>query len=208
MIRPFVPQPFQIDQYNGDAYLSIVFFKAKHSRLRKFPLQWSFPTFLQANLRTYVRFGEERGVYFFSLAANNPLVIKGGHLFQFPFHLAHMEWSKQGNDISFTCDRLLMNNNDLLKVFVTLEQTPFIPDKDSIQSWLTERFCIWYMTKKHLKKLPITHVPWVLYPANVSIAMKGSLEDNFITSESPLCYYASLMTAYAHIPEKHGLFIP
>src|SRR5690625_1229799 len=68
-IKPFVPQVFVIDTFAQSAWISIVIFQAKNSRLRSLPKQLAFPPVTQINVRTYVTSptSQEQGVYFLNL---------------------------------------------------------------------------------------------------------------------------------------------
>lgn len=76
MLDRFIPAPLILDTYRDTAWLTVVIFQAKDSRLKKFPKLLSFRPMLQINVRTYVYHPElkERGVYFFSLNVDHFLM--------------------------------------------------------------------------------------------------------------------------------------
>lgn len=69
-LRPHVPEPLELDTYDGDAWLGVLTFEVVEARPRALPPGLA-PTrpFGQVNLRTYVRHDDRPGVYFLTLDA-------------------------------------------------------------------------------------------------------------------------------------------
>lgn len=206
-LRPYVPEPLKIDEFDGSAWVSIVFFKAKNSRLRSFSPVLSYPPFYQLNTRTYVTFGKEPGVHFFSLDASSGIVVKAGQFFHLPFRHSEIVVGKQNNRSIFTSTRPNLSRINFHAHYIP-KQTPMIAPKGSLSYWLTERYCIWYVNHTNIMKLPITHLPWVLRDVKVEVEMNGLLQKDFIETGDMVSHYAKSMTAYAHPPEKHGIYLP
>src|SRR5690625_5196117 len=101
-LRMFVPITFMIDKFNETASISIVVFTADQSNFRYAPSLFAYPTFKQLNVRTYVRFGDERGVYFCSLYTNDWLVAKGGRTFGLPFSQIQMSQLEMEKGLRFS----------------------------------------------------------------------------------------------------------
>src|SRR5699024_5156142 len=108
-LRPFVPYPFEIDMYEDRAWVSIVLFQTTHSRLRFMPAALSFPAFYQMNIRTYVRFGDERGVCFFNIHVSNPIVQMGGEMVRMPFTTADMTMQNKKRKTFFEANQLFQH---------------------------------------------------------------------------------------------------
>lgn len=168
-LRNFVPFPFKIDTYEGKGWISIVLFKAKKSRLRYMPSWWSYPTFYQMNIRTYVRFGNERGVYFFSINANRLLAAIGGSAVSLPFNKASISINEQNDYFVFSGKGLPYNRTGSVQISYRPQLTTFKPEPSSLAYFLTERYCIWMIRGNHLIKAPINHTSWQLQPAHTSI---------------------------------------
>jgi len=76
-IRPSIPRMFEIDTYDGEAWLGVVPFRMTGFRNRISPtIPWA-GAFAEINLRTYVRIGDRSGVYFFSLDTPRRLAVWG-----------------------------------------------------------------------------------------------------------------------------------
>src|SRR5574340_8511 len=76
-MRPYLPPTLTLDTYDGKAWLGIVPFRMSNVRPRFLPpLPWlSF--FPELNVRTYVTYDQEPGVWFFSLDAARLLAVWG-----------------------------------------------------------------------------------------------------------------------------------
>ncbi len=74
-LRPLIPPELEIDTFEGSAWLGLVPFHMTNVRLSRLPkiFGMSFP---ELNVRTYVRHGDERGVWFFSLDAQHWLSVR------------------------------------------------------------------------------------------------------------------------------------
>ena len=76
-LRPLVPDPLSIDDYDGSAYISLTPFVIEAARPFGAPpaVGLRFP---ETNVRTYVRLhGDEPGVYFLSMGAASLLAVTG-----------------------------------------------------------------------------------------------------------------------------------
>src|SRR5439155_9535620 len=69
-IRPRLPTGCEPDERDGEAWVSLVLFRLK-VRPVWLPFVPGFSTLAEVNLRTYIRVGEQTGVYFLSLSATN-----------------------------------------------------------------------------------------------------------------------------------------
>src|SRR5699024_7468190 len=156
------------------------------------------------NVRTYVRFGNERGVYFFSINVDDPFVSIGGNLASLPFSQAGMAMKKQKDgSFHFAANRLFANQKHSFDVSYTPDTTMFTPQNDSLSSFLTERYCIWTFRGNTIVKAPIFHTHWQLQKAAITV----HTGDNFpvpITKET-LAYYAHHKHAFIHPFEKTGI---
>lgn len=197
-IRSYIPEPFTINEYEGMAWLSIVIFTARHTKFRKFPKALSYPSFHQINVRTYVNFGIEKGVYFFSIYANDPLFVKGGNLINLPFINSRIKRGPFSTEIA---------DGKLSCTFSKTElENKFIPKRGSLEHFLTEKYCIWSLRGNKIIKLPITHLPWALQRVEVMIKENRLIGEKTLSKNPPIAYYAPSMTAFIHPPENFGIY--
>lgn len=168
-LRKMVPAPFKIDTYEGLGWMSMVLFKATHSRLRYMPAGLSYPQFHQLNMRTYVHFGNERGVYFFSINTDNHLAAAGGNIASLPFKQARMTIQKENEGFFFSGNHLPASQKGMLQVAYQPVSPVFKPEPFSLSHFLTERYCVWMIRGNRLVKSPISHAHWDLQQADTSI---------------------------------------
>ncbi|MFC7141800.1 YqjF family protein [Halosimplex aquaticum] len=97
VLDPHVPDDLDLDTYEGDAWLSVVPFVNVNVRPRGAPsaLGIRLP---ELNLRTYVRAGDDPGIYFFTLDAQGVLSVLGARVtHHLPYHYARMDVSRSRN---------------------------------------------------------------------------------------------------------------
>src|SRR3954462_7714799 len=94
-LRDLVPARFDLDLFDGAAWLGIVPFHMTNVAPRLVPaLPW-VSAFPELNVRTYVRVGDKPGVYFFSLDAGNPMAVGAAKtLLNLPYYSAAMTVAK------------------------------------------------------------------------------------------------------------------
>src|SRR5581483_11207596 len=79
IVRERVPAPLELDLWEGRAHVGIVPFEMKNIRSRWMP-ELAALDFLETNVRTYVHYKGEPGVYFFSLEASSWLAVRVARL--------------------------------------------------------------------------------------------------------------------------------
>lgn len=168
-LSPYVPYPFELDLYNDRAWVSIVIFRAKGSRLRFMPKPLSFPPFYQMNIRTYVRFGKERGVYFFTIHASNQIMKMGGSIAGLPFKKIPINMRNKGGQIFLTAKHLFDHPESKFCISYEPEKRNVSTRNDSLPHFLVERYAIWMIRGNTIIKAPIFHTHWKLKKANISI---------------------------------------
>lgn len=103
-LRPLVPAALEIDTFNDRAYLGLIPFAIPEARpLQGMPPVPTADSFLETNLRTYVKVNGERGIWFFSLEAASSLAVLGARAgFGLPYFRAHMSSSAADQGTSVT----------------------------------------------------------------------------------------------------------
>lgn len=103
-IRALIPARFELDLFDGRAWIGIVPFEIPVSRFIRVPWTIGFP---ETNVRTYVRVrGEQSGVWFFSLdAASLPAVIGARIGFGLPYIWSSMRVERAGSRIRYWSKR-------------------------------------------------------------------------------------------------------
>lgn len=169
-LRRLVPAAFELDLFNGEAWLGIVPFSMSNVGLRGTPsLPWlsSFP---ELNVRTYVRVGDRPGVYFFSLDAGRRLAVAAARTFlNLPYFSASMNVDTAGDAVVYQCAR----EGTRMAVFEAEygpTDPPFRASEGSLEHFLTERYCLYHQTRRAQPyRLEIHHPPWSLQLARADI---------------------------------------
>lgn len=155
-----LPPALELDLYKGQAWLSVVLFKARNTHLRGIPALPGMREFLQLNVRTYVRYGMRRGVYFFSMDANSRAAIEAASLGGFlPYRYSRVNMEKQGNQIQFKSSHGKgVQDAEGIELFYRPQEE--LAELASVERWLLERYCLWTQPKGRLYRLEIGHPPW------------------------------------------------
>ena len=173
-----LPPELELDLYGGEAWISAVLFKARGTHIRGMPAVPGMRTFLQLNVRTYVRYRERRGVYFFSMDANSLAAVQTASLGGFlPYRQAHIEMVKQGTRIMFKSRH--SEANSVEEIELAYEPQAAIIEPAPLEIWLTERYSLWTKPRDRLYRLDIGHPPWRLQ------YVKGEIKENSLASFLP-----------------------
>lgn len=210
-LRPYVPPPFELETYNGKAWISVVVFQAKHSRLRGMPTLLSYRSFMQLNIRTYVKCNGYSGVYFFSLDANSPLAVAGARTtFHLPYLHAKMSLEQTDNGMVYKSNREEQDfPTSSFSVICHPLQNNTLFEPTNLSTWLTERYQLWTIKGKKIFKGPLSHTPWKLHAAKVDVQatrLVPFLPDSLFQTQ-PICHYSSLKHAYLHPFKQEGVFL-
>ncbi len=155
LLRPFIPQSLELEQFEDRCWISFVAFSMENVRLRHLP---SFPpvsNFHELNLRTYVRSEESSGVYFLSIeAAKRISTFLSKALSGFPYRFSRMKRKQNYFDSK--------NESQGESFEAAFELGGPHSDLDSLDSWLVERYFAFQEREGHLYRYQIHHLPWTL----------------------------------------------
>jgi len=193
-LRPLVPPQLSIDTYEGQAWVGVVPFKMWGVRPYFTPPVPGLNSFLELNVRTYVHHRGVPGVWFLSLDIDNPVAKWGGRQFYYlPYHTAEMSFGQEGRGVSFHSQRTSPDAPaaafDARWTFG--EQLPEA-EPDTLEFFLTERYCLYSAAREQLYRCRVFHEPWPLRAAEVSaydstmLAAAGLAEP----AGAPLLHYA------------------
>src|SRR5215218_8745424 len=92
ILRPLIPEPVQIDTFEGDAWIALAPFTLWNVRPVYVPPIPLLSSFHETNVRTYVHLDGVPGVWFFSLDANSAMTVWGARLFYYlPYFYSQIE---------------------------------------------------------------------------------------------------------------------
>lgn len=201
-LRQFVPEELEVDLYDHCAWIGVVLFRAKATRLRLMPPIPGTHAYLELNVRTYVKYGDRQGVYFFSLDADSRLAVEaassGGFL---PYRHAGIKMSKQRAGAEFTSRRIEAGHfPESLKMVYKREANAIMPTR--LERWLTERYCLWTKPRAQLYRVDIAHAPWELH------YLKGEIHQNTMASFLPVSLHQARPLAHYSKRQKTWFYAP
>jgi uncharacterized protein YqjF (DUF2071 family) len=203
-LRLLVPQAFELDLFEGQAWIGIVPFYMTNVAPRGVPSLPLVSTSLELNLRTYVRVGTRAGIYFFSLDAGNRLaVVVARRLLNLPYHSATMTATRNSGAIEYRSARRSDPGARFEGVYQPTGAT-FVAAEGSLEQFLTERYCLYHLDRRGAPyRLEIHHPPWPLQPAGATLA-RNTLADVIgvqLPEQNPLLHFAGRQDMVAWLPE-------
>ena len=169
VMRGLVPESMPIDLHDGHAWLTIAPFRISDLRSRASPtLPW-LSSFLEVNVRTYVKLDGKPGVWFFSLDAASWLAVLGARAFyHLPYFHASMRSRSSGNGSLEYRSRRDHPGAPAAELEARYGSTgrAYQSTNGTLEHWLTERYCLYAMDSRgRLYRADIHHRPWPLEPA-------------------------------------------
>jgi uncharacterized protein YqjF (DUF2071 family) len=173
VVRAALPPELELDLWENEAVLSVVPFRMTRVRFPYLPPVPGIGSLWELNLRTYVRHGPLRGVYFFTLESNNPLatwIARTG--FGLPYVNANIR--VQADATSFAME----HKRDQIHTKIRMQTLPkdLSPQSDPLSLWATERYALLNVRERRVFKGPLRHKTWPLMNAKVE-----SFEGNFLS---------------------------
>jgi hypothetical protein len=206
-LRGLIPDGLTIDLFDRRAWLGIIPFHMTGVRWRAIPaLPW-VSAFPELNVRTYVTAGGKPGVWFFSLDAARALAVGAARtLFNLPYYTAAMDVLVMKDAVDYESRR--KSASDGLAEFSAQYApvgTPFAPVRGSLEYFLTERYCLYGVTRRgRLYRLDIHHPPWELRTAEAFFRRNSMAEAAGIDLPAATAHlhFARRQEMVAWAPEK------
>ncbi|WLR52074.1 DUF2071 domain-containing protein [Bacillus tianshenii] len=207
VLRPFIPEQLEVDTFDGKAWIAVVPFYMNHIQLRGLPEVPGARSFLELNVRTYVKYRNQSGVYFFSLDANHlPAVMVARSIFHLPYLTAKMTMKKAESAIQLASVR---SHRGFSKSALDLSYRPvsesYSASYGSIEHWLTERYCLFTVKKNNVYRGDIHHIKWSLQVAEADIrknTLVPFIQEQPYFNEKPLLHYSKHIRAFIYPMSK------
>src|SRR5258708_35791008 len=170
LLRPLIPEPLQIDSFDGSAWIAIAPFTMWDIR--------ALPPFLpplpglsamhELNVRTYVHLDRVPGVWFFSLDCTSTAAVMGARAFYFlPYYKAAIALPQSDRTINYSSTRLEAPPAHF-RARWTFGATLPTSRPGSAEFFLTERYCLYSERSGKIYRSSIYHDPWPLQQATLS----------------------------------------
>jgi len=195
-MRAAVPDELEIEECDGSAWLGMVFFRVRSLRPRGgLPLP-GISSFLQLNIRTYVRGPDGLpGVWFFTIDASSRLAALGvRRLYHVPAFHARMTLDIAEDWTDAECVRI----GEAGRVFAARYRAAgdsFHAEPGSLEWFLTERYRLF----AHDARAEMHHDRWLLRPAEAEIELTSI--SPFELRGDPLCHVSLRQDALIWPPE-------
>lgn len=167
VLRPYVPDALDLDIYEGEAWISILPFMLADIKLRGFP-DWSGLTIGELNVRTYVRYRGDPGLYFFSIDVDSPMIAFAARRAGLSCHRSMIRVDRD-NWIALGCSRPGSSPTACFAAKYRPEGTVTHPEPDSLTYWLIERRRFYELTPWGILTAEIAHSPWPLQEVDLKI---------------------------------------
>jgi hypothetical protein len=203
-VRKLVPEPLEIDEFEGRTYVALVPFRMTGVMKRPLPDVPGISAFVEMNVRLYVTFEGKSGVWFLSLDANNhPAVWAARALFELPYYYADMQLEHEGDRVRYRSRRRAGGYS-----FVGSYEPSGpvrLAESGSLERWLTERYCL-YAQKKNgaLYRTEIHHPPWPLQSGEARFEQQTMLDQYGFgpLGAPPLVHFARFIDVVVWNPER------
>jgi uncharacterized protein YqjF (DUF2071 family) len=165
-LRPFVPQPFELDLFGHQAWVGVVPFQMSNVSPRGVPSLPRLSAFPEVNVRTYVRVDDKPGVFFFSLDAASAVAVRAARLLlNLPYYQAEMMLTTTPDGVVDFCTARRGGGADLVARYWPAGPAAAAL-RGSLEYFLTERYCLYHMSRRQVPyRLDIHHPPWLLQAA-------------------------------------------
>ena len=163
LLRPHIPLPLEIDTFKDNAFIALTPFTMWNVRPAFAPpIPW-LSAFHELNCRTYVHFGDEPGVWFFSLDANSAFGVWGARLFyHLPYFYSQIELSESDGTIDYRLKRSAEKRARFEATWSVEDGEPFHAIPGSLEFFLTERYCLFTRHCEKIYRCRIHHEAWPL----------------------------------------------
>lgn len=231
VMRAAVPGDFDLDLYDGLAWVGVVPFEMRATRPRLLPavprrlMPVSPSTFPELNVRTYVtvptKDGPLPGVLFFSLDAASPLSVRLARAgFNLPYFDAQMRIEREPGDSGWMHYRSTRTHRGAppARFEASYRPRPHKPTQQeaqcetvgsrpgSLEHFLTERYRLFTLGRKGrgVRVAEIAHQPWPLQEAECELSvceMTNGLGFELPSSE-PVLHFADRLDVAAWLPRR------
>lgn len=206
-LRPLVPQELELDVYDSSAWVAVAPFWMSGVRGRLAPPLPFLYKFSELNVRTYVRYKDMPGVYFFSLDAGSlAAVLSARATYKLPYFHAAMLIRGTAEEFHYSCSRLQNPRPADFHARYGPVSTPRVREKGSIEHFLTERYCLYTVHRGSVLRAYIHHAPWQLQDAEAEFDINTMAQASGIElpETKPLLHYSRVIDVLVWWPEKVG----
>lgn len=202
-LRQQIPAALTIDTYHDGAWIGVVPFTMSDVRFRLQPTYPFVSAFAELNVRTYVIHDGKPGVWFFSLDAANRIAVEvARRAFHLPYFHARMRVRRDGDRLRYDSRRTdRRTDSGEFRAAYRPTSPVYRSQPESLEAWLTERYCLYAAEAGNLWRADIHHHPWPLQHAQAEIEVNTVAKRvGFQFDGPPLLHYAERLDVLAWGP--------
>lgn len=157
-LRSLVPMHLELDQINGEHWISVVAFTMDNVHPRHcFPFHF-LSTFHEVNLRTYVKKDGKVGVYFLSIEAEKWIPTQFARMASgLPYRHSKIQRAKN----------LYQLDGKRSRIEMTFQVIHPIKHPNQKELWLTERYSLYRGKEVKESAMDVHHKPWELFQVDI-----------------------------------------
>lgn len=168
-VQRLLPSGVEVDTFDGAAWVSLVPFHMDElgvPGLAPLPHVGSFP---EVNVRTYVRAGRRRGVWFFSLDVDRLLpALTARVAYSLPYCAGSAHHGRAGEVLTSSVDRRWPREDAPASSRIAVRVGDALDAADPLIAFLTARWGLVSASRRgRLRYAPVDHGPWPLHSAEV-----------------------------------------
>jgi uncharacterized protein YqjF (DUF2071 family) len=189
-LRGLVPPGLEIETFDGAAWVGVVPFRMSGVRAQWLPPVPGVSAFAELNVRTYVHPASDPsrpGVWFFSLDAASRVAVRAARWsYHLPYMEARMSCRGEGERVVYASRRvgphvsLAYGEARTARAEFAARYGPAGPAAcaaaGSLESFLTDRYCLYAYDRGRVYRADIDHDPWPLRGAEAEIEVNTMLE--------------------------------
>ncbi|WIV68545.1 YqjF family protein [Natrialbaceae archaeon AArc-T1-2] len=189
-LRPHVPEPLELDIRDGNAWVSVLPFVLTRAGIRASPAvsRLSFP---ELNVRTYVRYAGDPGLFFFSIDVSNAFIARFlQRATRLPVYHAKGNVAGTGEGVAFSSSRL-GDDHAVFSAAYRPDGEVYYAEPGSLERWLTARRRFYAPANGGVLTGEIGHAPWPLRPVSVTIDENTMFAANGLPEPTgePVCQF-------------------
>lgn len=168
VVQRLLPTGVEVDRHDGSAWVGLVPFRMENLALPGLGPLPRIGTFPEVNVRTYVRSGGRRGVWFFSLDIDLVVpTLVARTVYQLPYCYGSTEHLRVGDIVTTRVRRRWPSASEPPGTELAVRTLGPAPD-DHLNRFLTDRWGLIASTRRgRLLHAPVDHGPWPLHAAEV-----------------------------------------
>lgn len=204
-LRALVPERLSIDTFDNVCWIGVTPFTLWDVRLTFTPAIPWLSHFHELNVRTYVHLDGVPGVWFFSLDANSRANVAGARtFFHLPYFYADIQLEQSRQTISFKLERKDAEKAVGFSASWNIGDRLSESNPDSLEFFLTERYCLYSTDGANLYRARIHHPPWPLQKAELLNCESSMTEAQGLpaTDGDPLIHYSEALEVHVWPLEK------